>query len=67
VPRFASGTIHTQVGCEGLPDIHRHGHPIVQQPLTSNEQLPGPPVNVIALEGHHLSGTQAEARQQEMA
>jgi hypothetical protein len=37
----------------------------VQQPLTSNEQLAGSPVNVIELEGHNLSGTEAEAGQQE--
>jgi hypothetical protein len=64
-PRFAWGTIRAQIGCEGLPDIDRQGHPIVQQPLTSNEQLAGSPVNVIELEGHNLSGTEAEAGQQE--
>ena len=37
----------------------------MQQPLTSNEQLAGSPVNVIELEGHNLSGTEAEAGQQE--
>ena len=37
----------------------------MQQSLTANEQLPGSPVKVIELEGHYLSGTQAEAGQQE--
>ena len=57
--------IHTQVRCEGLPDIDRQGHPIMQEPLTSNEQLLISPVNVFESEGHYLSGTQAEAGQQE--
>jgi hypothetical protein len=58
---FASGTIHAQPGCKCLTGIHRQGHSIVQRTLTSNQDLAGPPVDVIQLESNDFSRTQAEA------
>jgi hypothetical protein len=63
--RFARGTIHAQIGCERLTDIHRQGHPVVQQTLTANEDLAGPPVEVIELESNDFPSTETEAGEQE--
>jgi hypothetical protein len=45
-------------------DIHRQGHPIVQQALTPNQNLAGPPVDVLELQRDHLPSTQAETGEQ---
>src|SRR5271165_1171842 len=45
--RFACGTIHAQIGCERLADINRQGHPVVQQTLSANKDLAGPPIDVV--------------------
>jgi hypothetical protein len=57
--RFACGTIHAQIGGERLTEIHRQRHPVVQQPLTANEDLAGPPVDVRKLESNDFPTTEA--------
>ena len=36
----------------------------MQQPLTSNEDLAGPPVDIVELESNDLSSTESEAGEQ---
>ena len=63
--RSARGTIHAQIGCERLTDIHRQGHAVVQQTLTKNEDLASPPVDIIELESNDFPSTETEAGEQE--
>jgi hypothetical protein len=62
--RFACGPIQAQIGCERLTDIYRQGHPVVQQTLAANEDLAGPPVEVVESESNDLASTEAEAGEQ---
>jgi hypothetical protein len=43
-----------------LADIHGQGHPVIQQALATNKNLPGTPINVAELQGNNLSGTKAK-------
>jgi len=56
--------ISTQVGSQGLADIQRHRHPIVKQPLASNEDFAGSPVNVLELESNYFSGAKTKTGKQ---
>ena len=63
--RFAFGAIRAQIGCESRADIHGQWHPVVQQALAANQDLAGPPIDIIKLEGNDFASAEAEAGEQE--
>ena len=58
--RFRRRPIVTQIDCERLADIHGQGHPVIQQALAANKNLPGTPINIVELYGNNLPGAKAE-------
>jgi hypothetical protein len=62
--RLAGRTISAQAGCQVVAHIPRQGHAVVKQPLASNADLAGPPVDIIKLESNHLIGAETEMGQQ---
>ena len=50
--RFACGPIQAQIEGERLTDNYRQWHPVVQQTLAANEDLTGPPVDIVELESN---------------
>jgi hypothetical protein len=57
---LAGRTIPTQVGGQGFTYIRRQRHPVVKQPLASNENFAGSPVDVLELESDHLTGAKTK-------
>jgi hypothetical protein len=54
-----------QIPGQGLTDILGDGEPVVPEALAPHQELSTLPVQVIELHMNHLSGTQAEPRQEE--
>src|SRR6266576_3227338 len=62
--RLAGRAIPTEVGGQGFAYIRREGHPVVKQPLASNEDFASSPVDVLKLESDHFPGAKTETGKQ---
>jgi hypothetical protein len=57
---LAARAISTQVAGQGFAYIRREGHPVVKQPLASNQDFTGSPVDVLELKFDHFPGAQTQ-------
>src|SRR6516225_1383601 len=51
--------------CQSLANVRRYRHSVMPLPLAAYDQLTGPPVDIIELDGDHLRRAQTKAREQE--
>jgi len=61
---LAGRTASTQVGRQGLAHIRWQGHPVVNQPLTANEEFASSPVDILEPESYHLTSAETKTGQQ---
>jgi hypothetical protein len=61
---LAGRTISTQVAGQGFAYICGEGHPVVKQPLASNEDFAGSPVDVLELESDYFPGAKTKTGKQ---
>jgi hypothetical protein len=57
---LARRPISTEIGGQGFAYIRREGHPVVKEPLASNEDFASSPVDVLELESNHFSSAKTE-------
>src|SRR5690349_16828562 len=63
-PRFACGTIQAQIRTERFADVDRQGHAVVYQTLAADQDLAGPPIDVMQLQSNDFPGAETEPGKQ---